>query len=105
MRLVTPYQDVKPDREDTPATEGTADESLAAASASQKENGGAPEQSQTLSPNQGAELSAEELLEDTERVYAPFETKAILFKNVPGSMKRADLEKVACVVLCCVELS
>ena len=73
------------------------EESAAAASAP-KENGvgagagaGAPEQS---APAVGEELTAEDLLEDTERVYAPYEVKAILFKNVPGSMKSADLEKV-----------
>ena len=71
-----------------------------------KENGvgadaGAPEQS---APAPGEELAAEDLLEDTERVYAPYEVKAILFKNVPGSMKSADLEKVRTVACSFAEL-
>lgn len=77
------------------------DESAAVADAP-KENGvgagaGAAEQSAPAAAAAVAaveELSAEELLEDVERVYAPYELKAILFKNVPGSMKSADLEKV-----------
>lgn len=78
------------------------DPSASAEASATKENGvgagaGAPDEQSAPAP--GEELTAEDLLEEPERVYAPYEVKAILFKNVPGSMKSADLEKVRTVLL------